>query len=213
MAYHQRLLFRPLDYNLVKVHANGVLNKRHVSRATNVALRQFRHIHRLHRLRRSSAQNLCNQRNLRTASSDKFGCHRILFMTNNNPQITRTLILAVFLLLLVQLGGYAQTPPAIETGTFKLHKFEQPIGQESYTVTRDGDSLVVESKFEFTDRGQKVPLSATLRTNQSLTPQSFSIKGSISRVSTIDDNVEVKGKTASVREGKDTREAAAPEQF
>src|SRR5262245_25410872 len=134
-------------------------------------------------------------------------------MTNNNPHFTRTLILSVFVLLLVQLVGYAQTPPAIETGTFKLHKFEQPIGQETYTVTRDGDSLVVESKFEFTDRGQKVPLSATLRTNQSLTPQSFRIKGSISRVSTIDDSVEVKGKTASIREGKDAREAAAPEQF
>ena len=131
----------------------------------------------------------------------------------NNPQLRRSLLLSVFLLILVQLSGYAQTPPAIETGTFKLHKFEQPIGQETYTISRDGDSLVVESKFEFTDRGSKVPLNATLRTNQSLTPQSFNIKGSISRVSTIDDSIEVKEKTASIREGKDTREASTPEQF
>jgi imidazolonepropionase-like amidohydrolase len=129
----------------------------------------------------------------------------------NIDHFKSTLLLSVFLLLLVHSSGYSQTP--IEKGTFKLHKFEQSIGQETYTITRDGDSLVVESKFEFTDRGSKVPLSATLRTSQSLTPLSFSIKGNISRISTIDDSVEVKGKTASIREGKDTREAPAPEQF
>src|ERR1051325_11271501 len=53
--------------------------------------------------------------------------------------------------------------PAVESGRFRLHKFEQPIGLESYTVTREGDSLVVRSPFEFTDRGPKDPLTATPR--------------------------------------------------
>src|ERR1044071_1081251 len=75
----------------------------------------------------------------------------------------------------------AQTPKpdaaqSIESGEFRLHKFEQAIGTESYTVAREGDSLVVRSTFEFTDRGTKVPLTATLRARQDLTPQSLEIK-------------------------------------
>ena len=102
---------------------------------------------------------------------------------------------------------------AVEAGEFRLHKFEQPIGVESYTVTRDGDSLVVRSTFEFTDRGTKVPLSATLRARQDLTPQSFEIKGKVSRFSTVDTGVEVDGATASVRKGKETRQSQAPARF
>ena len=98
---------------------------------------------------------------------------------------THTLI-AFFLALLLQVSVHGQTPQAIESGTFRLHKFEQPIGQETYTITRAGDSLVIDSKFEFTDRGSKVPLTATLKTRQDLTPESFNIKGSISRFSAVD---------------------------
>lgn len=101
----------------------------------------------------------------------------------------------------------------IESGKFRLHKFEQPIGEESYEITRDGDSLVTKSTFEFTDRGRKVPLTATLRTAQNLTPQSFEIKGSVSRFSTIDSAVEIKDGTATIRVDKDSRQAKAPENF
>jgi len=82
------------------------------------------------------------------------------------------------------------------------HKFEQPIGEETYTVTRDGDSLVVSSTFEFTDRGTKVPLSAELRAAQDLTPENFKNQSSVSRFSTIDSSVEIKGKSATIRENK-----------
>ncbi|HJQ31562.1 MAG TPA: amidohydrolase family protein [Pyrinomonadaceae bacterium] len=107
----------------------------------------------------------------------------------------------------------AQTPQPVEAGEFRLHKFEQAIGVESYTVTRDGDSLVVRSTFEFTDRGTKVPLSATLRARQDLTPQSFEIKGKVSRFSTADASVEINGATASVRKEKETRQAQVPARF
>ena len=50
--------------------------------------------------------------------------------------------------------GSAQAAAApVEQGKFILHKFEQPIGQETYEVTKDGDSLVVKMDFKFTDRG------------------------------------------------------------
>jgi imidazolonepropionase-like amidohydrolase len=108
-----------------------------------------------------------------------------------------------------------QTPAGnvVESGQFRLHKFEKPIGVESYTVERDGDSLVVRSNFEFTDRGTRVPLAATLRARQDLTPVSFEIKGSVSRFSKIDTSVEVEGASAAVRQGRETRRVEVPARF
>lgn len=132
--------------------------------------------------------------------------------TRSNARARRALLFSL-LLLLAGVRAPAQTPQPIESGKFRLHKFEQPIGEESYTVTRDGDSLVVSSNFEFTDRGRRVPLTATLRTRQDLTPQSFNIKGSVSRFSTIDSSVEVGEKSATVREETATRQANLAERF
>ena len=128
-------------------------------------------------------------------------------------RIPRALFLSVLLLLVAQGSVGAQTPQPIESGKFRLHKFEQPIGEETYTITRVGDSLVINSNFEFTDRGRKVPLTATLKTRQDLTPESFNIKGSVSRFSTIDSSVEINGNSATVREDKNSRQATTPERF
>ena len=124
----------------------------------------------------------------------------------------KALLLSILLVLVMSASTLAQTQP-IETGKFRLHKFEQPIGEETYTITKDGDSLVVSSTFAFTDRGRRVPLTATLRTQKDFTPESFNIKGSVSRFSTIDSSVEIKGNTATVREDKTTRQATTPERF
>src|SRR5215471_11145174 len=101
----------------------------------------------------------------------------------------------------------------IETGKFRLHKFEQPIGEESYQVSRDGDSLLIQTNFEFTDRGSKVPLTATLRARQDLTPISYDIKGKTARDVEIDTSVAIDGPNAAVREGKQSRKAAVPDRF
>ncbi len=81
----------------------------------------------------------------------------------------------------------ADTSPVVEQGKFTLHKFEQPIGQETYEIRRDGDSLAVKIDFKFTDRGSPVPLSATFRGAQDLTPQAFEIKGQTARSVSIDE--------------------------
>lgn len=102
----------------------------------------------------------------------------------------------------------------IESGKFRLHKFEQPIGEENYEVTRENDSLVLRSTFEFTDRTTRVPLIAALRTRQDLTPEQFEIKGSTSRISTIDSAVVINpDHTASVRTGTETKQVAVPDRF
>jgi hypothetical protein len=119
----------------------------------------------------------------------------------------RLVILLSLLLLAASAGAVGQTSQPVESGRFRLHKFEQPIGEETYAIARDGDSLVIKSTFEFTDRGSKVPLRAELRTGRDLTPERFNIKGQVSRFSTIDTSIEIKAGSATIREDKETRGA------
>src|ERR1700722_7809467 len=65
------------------------------------------------------------------------------------------------------------TQPAgavVEQGKFILHKFENTIGEETYQIFPDGKSLAVKIDFKFTDRGSPVPVSATFRSSEDLTP-------------------------------------------
>jgi imidazolonepropionase-like amidohydrolase len=105
------------------------------------------------------------------------------------------------------------TSPANETGKFRLHKFEQPIGEETYTITQDEGVLTLKSDFAFTDRGSKVPLATTLKMTGDYTPQSFVIKGHTSRISEIDTDVELDGSNATIRRAKQTQTAKAPQRF
>jgi imidazolonepropionase-like amidohydrolase len=92
-------------------------------------------------------------------------------------------------------SGWAQTESGVtEQGVFNLHKFEQLIGKETYTLTRTPEEVTLKSDFKFTDRGSPVPLTATLTMDKDLTPIEFQIKGKISRFSSIEDSVH--GRTA-----------------
>ena len=119
------------------------------------------------------------------------------------------------LLLAISPAALRAQPSAsgTETGKFRLHKFEQPIGEETYNITREGSTLTLKSDFLFTDRGTKVPLTATLRTAEDYTPQSFVIKGNTSRLSEIDSAVEVAGEMATVRQEKQSRDVTVPAKF
>jgi imidazolonepropionase-like amidohydrolase len=77
----------------------------------------------------------------------------------------------------------------MEQGSYNLHKFEQLIGKETYTIARSDKEVVLGANFNFTDRGTAVPLTATLVMAPDLTPQDFQIKGKISRFSSIEDSV------------------------
>jgi hypothetical protein len=73
--------------------------------------------------------------------------------------------------------------------------------------------LQIDSAFEFTDRGTKVPLKAQLRCADDYTPSSFTISGSTARSSRIDIGITINGLSATVRDGKDSHEAEAPHIF
>ncbi len=100
--------------------------------------------------------------------------------------------------------------PLIEQGKFTLHKFEQAIGQETYELRRDGDSVVAKIDFKFTDRASPVPLSATFRGTHDLTPQAFEIKGRTARSVSIDEAVTVDNGTVHFRTRDKQNDSAVP---
>jgi hypothetical protein len=108
---------------------------------------------------------------------------------------------------------FAQSPVAVEQGKFILHKFEQPIGEETYQITRDGDALSVKVDFKFTDRSSPVPLTAAFTSASDWTPRSFEIKGKNSRETDIDEAVEVQSEKIRLRDRDKWTEAARPAQF
>jgi len=122
-------------------------------------------------------------------------------------------LFAVLLLPSCSVAVSSPDAPGAKEGHFRLHKFEQPIGEESYQISPDGKSFVLKSNFEFTDRSNKVPLVATLRIAEDLTPESFDIKGKTSRSSAIDDSVQVKGGRIEIRQSDEKRTESAPDRF
>jgi len=122
-------------------------------------------------------------------------------------------VFSALLLVLVPLALFAQNAAQPDSGKFRLHKFEQAIGEETYTITPESNTLTLKSEFKFTDRGTPVPLSATLRTSDGYVPQSFAIKGKTSRSSDIDTEITVATGSAEVRQGKDGRKVSAPPVF
>jgi imidazolonepropionase-like amidohydrolase len=98
----------------------------------------------------------------------------------------------------------------VEQGKFTLHKFEQPIGEETYEIRHDGDSLAVKVDFKFTDRGSPVPLTATFRGAQDLTPRAFEIKGQTARSVSIDEAVNIDGGQVHFRTRDKKAEIAPP---
>ena len=89
------------------------------------------------------------------------------------------IFLALALAKALQLTAFAQSPAPVEQGKFILHKFEQPIGEETYQITRDGDALNVKVDFKFTDRSSPVPLTAAFRSASDLTPSRSKSKARI----------------------------------
>lgn len=129
----------------------------------------------------------------------------------------RTLSRVLACLIVLTMHGLAQSAPTpaspVERGKFRLHKFEQAIGDETYSVQRDGGSLIITSNFQFTDRNTPVPLSATLKLSQDLTPQQFDIKGKNSRLTNVDDSVLIEGNTIHSRQGTTKKDASKPAVF
>ena len=110
-------------------------------------------------------------------------------------------------------GARSRADEMAEEGSFRLHKFEQPIGQESYAIKKDGDELQLSASFHFNDRGQDVPLSAFVRLSRDFTPRSMEIHGQMARGTPIDDTVLVERDRILVRKNEKWQNFERPEQF
>jgi len=130
---------------------------------------------------------------------------------------------ALALTLLFALSAVAQSPAAapvspgpepqkapVEQGKFRLHKFEQAIGEETYQIS---PALVLTSDFKFKDRFTEVPLTTQLEFTPDLTPQKLEIKGKTARPVTIDDTLTVEGDKVHIREGQSKRDESRPEHY
>lgn len=104
----------------------------------------------------------------------------------------------------------ADTSTLVEQGKFTLHKFEQAIGEETYEIRREGDSLAAQINFQFTDRSTTVPLTAKFRSAPDLTPQSFEIKGKTARMISIDEALSIENGKAQFRTRDQHRELSLP---
>jgi imidazolonepropionase-like amidohydrolase len=109
----------------------------------------------------------------------------------------------------------AQAARQDEHGDFVLHFLQHAIGNERYELkpSPDHSKLVLDAAFEYTDRGVKVPLSATLEMRPDFTPVHFEIKGKSYRYFNVDATVDVLGANATVLEGQNSREVALPARF
>lgn len=115
-----------------------------------------------------------------------------------------------FALLALMLPGL-RLAAADEHGTLILHFIQLPVGKETYELEDEADrSMTLHASFEYTERGSRVPLIATLRMKPDLTPLRFESKGKSYRPFSVDASVLVNpdGKTATVREGQTTRQVA-----
>src|SRR5262245_6953013 len=107
----------------------------------------------------------------------------------------------------------AAAPDPVERGSLRLHYVQKPIGYERYTIARDGDALSMTSDFDFTDRGGRVQLASTLRTQPDFTPVAFKASGKSYRFVNVDSEIRVEGSDAVVRaDGAESR-VTLPAQF
>jgi imidazolonepropionase-like amidohydrolase len=71
---------------------------------------------------------------------------------------------------------------AAERGTLLVHFIQLPVGQETYELADN----VLRANFEYTERGSKVPLTATLQMQPDLTPIQFEAHGRSYRPFSVD---------------------------
>ncbi|MGI4835367.1 MAG: amidohydrolase family protein [Janthinobacterium lividum] len=116
------------------------------------------------------------------------------------------LLLALPLLIRAQ----ALAPPPADSATYVLHKFAQPIGQETCRLTRTAQAATYDVRFRFVDRGSPVALRARLATTPAGEPLALVVKGHTSRFSTIDDSVALGPAQAYVRVDSTVRTVARP---
>ena len=126
------------------------------------------------------------------------------------------------LVAVLSLTGWVCVPPlqaqhearaVVERDSFRLYWVGRAVGMEQYQIVRQGDDLLTEIDFEFTDRGTPVRLSGELVTGTDYTPSKLTVAGKIARHVAIDLEVDVFEGRARVEDGGQDREIEVPERY
>jgi parallel beta-helix repeat protein len=96
----------------------------------------------------------------------------------------------------ISVARRAAQPDTLETGRLTVHQVLHPVGEESYTITREGDGYLLRAAFVSRFRGAVTVRSATLRLGPDLAPRSFR-----HRVASVGEITET---TVEVRDGRAT---------
>src|SRR3569832_2138822 len=67
----------------------------------------------------------------------------------------------------------------VDSGTLTLSRRQFPVGTERYSVTREGDALVLRSNITAQVRSAALDQTTELRMGQDYTPRRFSINGDV----------------------------------
>jgi imidazolonepropionase-like amidohydrolase len=116
-------------------------------------------------------------------------------------------------LALAHLLCAALAPELVEQGTLRLFYLQLPLGQERYSLSKEGGDLLLTSDFDFTDRGGRVQLGASLRMEADLTPKRFEAKGKSYRFVNVDAEVALESGSALVRVREETHRVPISERF
>jgi imidazolonepropionase-like amidohydrolase len=110
---------------------------------------------------------------------------------------------------LLAVAGAAEPPR--ETRSFRLYKFQQPIGvEDSIQETRADGTTEMRTTFSFTDRRTTVPLASLLTLGADGAALRFLVWGSTSRATRIDDSVSVAGGRVTIDHGGKSRSEPVP---
>lgn len=124
--------------------------------------------------------------------------------------------LTIYLILLI--GFFAPTEcffqEVTEQGKLVLYKYQQPIGEETYNLTSEGDSVLLKANFNLSFVGGKVSVTTNLKVRKNdYRPVLFESIGSTSTRTEIDTRVEINNDQAIIRNNSNIKEEKVPANF
>lgn len=129
-------------------------------------------------------------------------------MQSNLTKICLVLLFGCFSMT----GCFAQE--IVEQGKLILYKYQQPIGEETYSISSTGESLSLKANFNLSFVGGKVSVATDLKVGKNdYRPILFESKGSTSTRTEIDTKVEINNNLAKIQVGSKVTEESVPANF